>query len=152
MKLITYVLSFLLFLMFMDVSAQSTAPSKIVLSVSQPKVYSQLPSLPTEHLVEKLANPSLPLLRIPPSYYKQYVIRVLQLEHRALKQNLDVFYYLFSAKSKDHDGYDYYLPVAFKKKEWGEAYTAKLPRSLKEKAVLLRLVPNDQKCNCFSKF
>jgi len=131
-----------------DISAQNNPRIKTVLSVSPSSRI--LPILP--FTLETKPKPNLPLLRVPQSYYKQYVIRVLQLDHRSLEQNLFIENYVFSAKSKDHDGYDYYLPMAFEKKDWGEASIAKLPKYLRDKAVLVKLEPNDVKCNCFSKF
>ena len=152
MKLFIFVLTFLLFFAFTDASAQLNSPAKTVLSVSRTREFSKLPILPFTYQLKKETIPSLPLLRIPQTYFKRYVIRVLQLDHRSLAQNLFIDSYVFSAKSKDHDGYDYYLPVAFDKKEWGEDFVARLPRSLKDKAVLVKLEPNGVKCNCFSKF
>ena len=152
MKLIIFVLSFLLFFTLLDVSAQNTSTIKTPLTTISPsKATFQFPILPISHLKTK-APQGLPLLRIPQSYYNQYVIRVLQLDHRSLRQNLFINTYLFSAKSNDHDGYDYFLPLAFKKKEWGEDYIDKLPSYLKDKAILMKLDPNKPSCNCFSKF
>jgi len=152
MKLIIVVLSSLLIFVWMNVSAQSQPPIKTVLSVTPPNTLTQLPILPLGSQLKEEPIPNLPLLRIPQSYYKQYLVRVMQLDHRSLQQNLFIDTYVFSVKSKDHDGYDYYLPVSFAKKEWGEAFVEQLPKKLRDKAVVVKLQADNIKCNCFSKF
>lgn len=125
-----------------------------VLSITNPTSIGEAKTLAIpSQLLATNAKVVLPMFRVPESFYKQYMIRVLQLEDRSLKQLSDSpFGYLYSAKSADHDGYDYYLPVGFKKREWMEAFMSRLPANLSRSAVVVKMEPKMAKCHCFGKF
>jgi len=96
---------------------------------------------------------SLPIQRVPEHLYKKYMIRVKQTDKRELKQKVDMYTpSVFVAKSADHDGYDYYLSPAFKKKEVAKTYLDKLSGAIAKNAVLVKMEPKSAKCHCFGKF
>jgi len=148
-----FVLPFLLLFTFSFSIHLIAQNNSTVLSVSISSIpeYQGLP-IPSQ-LVSSDTKVVLPMFRVPELYYKQYMIRVMQLEERSLRQLTDSpFNYLYSAKSADHDGYDYYLPIGFKKKEWTLAFLNKLPASMIKSAVVVKMEPKSAKCHCFGKF
>ncbi len=96
---------------------------------------------------------SLPIYRVPVNLYKKYMIRVKQTDKRLLRQVVDHdTHTLYSAKSGEHSGYDYYLSAAFQHKASAESFMKELPPDIARKAILVKMEPNKLKCHCFGKF
>ena len=154
MKQIIFLPFALLLFTFFNLHCVFAQKAKTVLTVASIQSTPSIHKLSTPKPNLQLANNlSLPIYRVPVSMYKKYMIRVKQTEERLLRQVVDQdSYKMYSAKSAEHDGYDYYLSAAFQRKENAEFFMKSLPANLSVKAILVRMEPHKLKCNCFGKF
>ncbi len=130
-------------------------PSAVVLLTAK-RSTSQYPisALPIpDFSLEHAALLPLPIYKLPKSYTKKYIIRVHQSDTAIFQKFIKALpTSLYYRRGVDHKGYDYFLPLAFDKKDQAETYLAQLTNPLYKQAVIVKNIPKNQKCNCFKRF
>ncbi len=144
-----------LFTFFLTSSLFAQIPSTVALvskEKANPQVVAALP------IASSFSNDGsylpMPILKLPESFDKKYLIRVHQSEKPLFKKFLkdDLPIGLKYHRGFDHKGYDYFLPVAFDKEHDAVAFLAQLKDPIFSQAVVVKNVPRNVWCNCINRF
>ena len=151
MKHIIWLLSLFI---FSNPNLQSQAPSKVVLTTKGPAVMQATTVLPSPvSTLQRNAILPIPIYKLPESFDKKYLIRVFQSDIAIFQKFIkDLPVGIYYHRGFDHKGYDYFLPVAFNKEDQAKSYLTQLKGPLYKKAVVVKNIPKNVKCNCFSRF
>jgi len=150
---IKFVALHLFFLLYI-IPLQAQGPQK-VLATTITKMsyeYSKLSAKPIKPLIS-ISTTYMPIVRVPEHFLKHYLIRVDQTDNRRFLQDKnDPMIGLYFSRGIEHDGYEYYLPVAFSKEEQALNYLQKMDSKFSAQAVVVKHALRKAKCHCFGKF